>query len=652
MRPTGILARCGFLLCLLFWAGALRAQHPRGPVELTITPLPDPPEAMIERARDDQIALSAYIHGLANATLRQEQIAGVVIAVVRGSAILHLSGHGIGRLPNQPPDPWTTRFRVGSISKTVTYVALMRLVAQGKLTLEDPVNAHLPARLRLPQTGGAEPILIRHLLSHTAGFEDSALGHLFVRDPARLLSPEDYLLRHRPARVRPPGAEAVYSNYGIALLGAVIAHVSGRSYIEQVEATLLRPLGMRHASFREPLPDGHPAALSPAECEELAQGFRRVAGHFVPGEFEHLAHGAAAGGLSASAADMARWMSMLLGTGELDGMRVLDKAGARRLAQPLHRNAAGVAAIGHGFLTGQYGPAPVYGHSGATLMFHSAMELLPEQRLGVFVSANSDNARLPVAKLARLIIEHLHPELRPAPIAEPTPVVDTRPWSGEYRSNRRNFSSAEKLFTSLGAGVQLQGAADGSLTLIRSSGATRYLPLGDGRFREIDGHGRLALRADGRFVIDPGIAVFEPVGRWQSHGLLALALLAAAGLSLARVGATAWRWWRLDWQPRGLAGLRVAVALVWLSALLALALALADAAVQGNELVYTFPGALLTGATRLLLLAALLSGVELAWTLKQWRRIEGWRPRIVALCGTTALLLTTALLIEWRLLPV
>lgn len=631
-------------------SGIAMAQHPRGPAHLQITPLPDQPEAPREVARDDPAALSAYIAGLAEATVAQEQIAGLVIAVVRGNVILHLSGHGLAQLPDRAPDPWTTRFRVGSISKTVTYVALLRLLAQGKLDLDDPVNAHLPAQLQLPASAWAEPLRIRHLLSHTAGFEDSALGHLFVRDPALLLSPEDYLLQHRPARVRPPGSEAVYSNYGIALLGAVIAHISGRSYIEQVEATLLRPLGMRHASFREPLPEGHPAALSLPEREELAQGFRRIDGRFVPGEFEHLAHGSAAGGLSASAADMARWMSMLLGAGELDGVRVLDKAGARRLAEPLHRNAAGVAAIGHGFLTGQYGPAPAYGHGGATLMFHSQMELLPQQRLGVFISANSDNARVAVGRLSRLIVEHLHPELRPAPLAVPANTVDTRAWSGEYRSNRRNFSSAEKLFTSLGAGVRLQGAADGSLTLIRRSGASVFLPLGDGVFRESDGHTRLALLADGRFTADPGVAIFEPVRWWQSHGLLLLVLLGAAALSLARIGATLWRWWRYDWLPRGLGGLRFGVALLWLSALSALGLALADATAQGTQLVYTYPGVLFTGATRLLLVAALLTLAELGWTLYHWRQIDGWRVRALAGLSSFGLLLSVAALYEWRLL--
>ncbi|MCU0754058.1 MAG: beta-lactamase family protein [Xanthomonadales bacterium] len=638
------------LLMVCCWSlSAALAQHPRGPAELQITPLPDPPAAPVERARDDPAGLSAYLHGLAEATLAQEQIAGLVIAVVRGNSILHLSGHGLAHLPDRPPDPWTSRFRVGSISKTVTYVALMRLIAQGRLQLDDPVNLHLPAVLQLPLESGAEPIRIRHLLSHTAGFEDSALGHLFVRDPARLLTPEQYLQRHRPAQVRPPGAEAVYSNYGITLLGAVIAERSGRSYIDQVEATLLRPLGMRHAGFREPLPEDHPAALSAVDADELVQGFRRIDGRFVPGEFEHLAHGAAAGGLSASAADLARWMSMLLGEGELDGVRVLDKAGARRLAMALHRNAPGVAAVGHGFLTGQYGPAPVYGHGGATLMFHSQMELLPQQGLGVFVSANSDNARAAVAKLSRLIVEHLHPELRPAPISAPAMVVDTRAWSGEYRSNRRNFSSAEKLFLSFGASVRLQGARDGSLTLIRAGAATHFLPVGEGVFRESDGHARLALLPARRFTTDPGLALFEPVGLWQSHGLLLLTLLAAAGLALARTGAAIWRWWQYDWLPRGLSAGRIAVALVWMSALSALGLALADALAQGTQLVYTYPGALFAGACRLLLFAALLTLVEFAWTIHRWRSLGNWRVRTVALAASSALLLTVAVLHEWRL---
>lgn len=76
-------------------SGIAMAQHPRGPAHLQITPLPDQPEAPREVARDDPAALSAYIAGLAEATVAQEQIAGLVIAVVRGNVILHLSGHGL-----------------------------------------------------------------------------------------------------------------------------------------------------------------------------------------------------------------------------------------------------------------------------------------------------------------------------------------------------------------------------------------------------------------------------------------------------------------------------------------------------------------------------------------------------------------------------
>lgn len=641
------------LVLALLLSSLAAAIEPRGAAQVTVTALDEPAPALIATAGEDLAALDAHVGGLARATLAHAQVAGLIIAVVRGGEVLHLSGHGIANADGQAPDPERSLFRVGSISKTFTYVALMQLVDAGQLALEDPVNQHLPEALQLPDAGYAEPLRIRHLLSHTGGFEDSALGHLFVRDPAQMLTPEAYLLQHRPARVRAPGVVAVYSNYGVALLGAVIAHRSGRSYIEQVETALLSPLAMQHASFREPLPEGHVASLPAPLRADVASGFRRVDGRFVAGEFEHVAHGAAAGGLSATAADMARWMRMLLKGGELRGVRVLSEASTRLLAKPLHYNAPGVAPVAHGFLTGQYETAPGFGHGGATLLFHSAMELLPEQRLGVFVSANSDNARVPVAKLARLIIEFLHPELAPAPLAAVTIAREDAPLAGQYRSNRRHFSSAEKLFTSVGAAVELKVQTDGSLLLQRASGVTRYLPLGGGRYREAEGHGRLQVLGDApssRFVTDPGVAVFERVGVWESHTLLLLTLLAAAGISILRLVTAGWRWWRLDRLPDGLGRLRLGVGLLWLTALTAFGLALADAAAQGSLLVYSYPGGLLSGAMRLLQGAALLTLVELVWTLLAWKPLAHWQPRSIALISSALLLLAVAQLAEWRLL--
>ena len=99
----------------------------------------------------------------------------------------------------------------------------MQLVEDGKLSLDDPINDHLPPELRIPDEGFHKPILVRHLMTHTAGFEDS-IQSLFVHDPTRLLPLDQSLAVHRVHRVREPGTLAVYSNYGAALAGALVAN--------------------------------------------------------------------------------------------------------------------------------------------------------------------------------------------------------------------------------------------------------------------------------------------------------------------------------------------------------------------------------------------------------------------------------------------
>ena len=152
-----------------------------------------------------------------------------------------------------------TLFRVGSISKTPVWIAIMQLVEEGKLSLDDPINDRPPPALRIPDESFQKPILIRHLMTHTAGFEDS-LEDLFVHHPARLLALDESLAAHRVHRVREPGTLAVYSNYGAALAGALVAHITGEPWQDYAEGHILRPLGMPTATYREPYPDSIAAA--------------------------------------------------------------------------------------------------------------------------------------------------------------------------------------------------------------------------------------------------------------------------------------------------------------------------------------------------------------------------------------------------------
>ena len=150
--------------------------------------------------------------------------------------------------PARTVDPEKSLFRIGSISKTFTWLLLLRLVEEGKVKLDAPINDYLPDRLKIPAQGFSKPILVRDLLAHTVGFEDTGFGHLFKKDPAKLLSPKDYVVAHRPNRVREPGQFSTYSNYGVMLAGAIIANIRGKDIETVADEELFRPIGMSNSS--------------------------------------------------------------------------------------------------------------------------------------------------------------------------------------------------------------------------------------------------------------------------------------------------------------------------------------------------------------------------------------------------------------------
>src|SRR5690606_28561398 len=133
-------------------------------------------------------------------------------------------------------------------------ITVMNAVEAGALGLDDPVNDYLPPDLRIPDDGFEQPIRVRDLMTHSPGFEDHALGVLFVRDPARVRPLDEFLREERPLRVREPGTVSSYSNYGVGLAGEIVSRIDGVPWQEVVEREILRPLGLEHTSVREPYP--------------------------------------------------------------------------------------------------------------------------------------------------------------------------------------------------------------------------------------------------------------------------------------------------------------------------------------------------------------------------------------------------------------
>lgn len=606
----------------------------------------------------EDAGLAAYVDGLVEGIRARAGIAGVIVAVVKDDRVMLATGHGDAVIePRRPADGDTTMFRIGSISKTFTYTAAMQLVERGVLTLDDPVNQHLPEAIRVPDDGFAEPVLVRHLLTHTAGFEDRALGHLFVRDPALDRPLDEYLARHRPARVRAPGVTAIYSNYSVALLGALVAHVSGLPFERYVEQHLTGPLAMRHTSFREPLTEADARRIDPALAADIATGYRRAGGTFVAGEFEYIAHGAPAGSASSTAIDMARWMRVHLNGGELDGVRILSNDNTRRMRDILFRNAPDVAGIGHGFLTDQYGPYAAYGHGGATLYFHSGMALLPDRRLGVFVSANTDNARAPVRDLVRLIIEHLLPDARPTPVATPMTTEQLARVAGTYRGDRRPHTTAEKLVLSLGSDLTVTPAGDSALRIDGGSEPTQVVATGPISFQSPETGRRIQFLADASgaitgFADGSGIATFSRVAPLERAETLYVLLGLTAFIAVARLAPRRAVPARKSPRPGlgAVKALTTLAALIWLAFVVMIVVAAVTMASQGSALVYTYPTQPFLWALGLATAAAAVTALELVAIFPVLRSRWHTVPKLRYLLGVALLSLTVYVLWTWHLI--
>lgn len=482
----------GAALALL--AAPVFAQAPApvisAPTETAAPPAPDQ-------------TLEPFVDGVVETAMHTQRIAGVGVVVVRDGRVALLKGYGVADENGRPVDPERTLFRVASISKTFTWIALMQLVEEGRIDLEKPANDYLPPQLRIPDEGYTQPILVRHLLTHSAGFEDIVAGHLFIPDPMLAVPLVDALARHRPHRVRAPGAASVYSNYGAALAGAIVQNVSGQPFEERVEVKILTPLGLQSTTFREPYPlalvqgRGLPSPMAPALAADLSQGFRWSGGAFIKQPFEYVVQFAPAGAVSTTPADMGRYLAALMSGGQ--GVLRPSTVDLFAREKPLSTNAPGVNGVAYGMLQ-SHSPKGwrAWGHGGDTLRFHSELAIYPDLKLGVFVTTNTTSGGALRDFLPGAIADRIggaNPAFAPTPQPDAARIADLHRFAGSYLVDRRSYTNAERAFCLVNCAIGVSASADGQLIFSNGAGTSRLAPLdfvdrGNGlivhRFRNLD----------------------------------------------------------------------------------------------------------------------------------------------------------------------
>jgi len=221
--------------------------------------------------------LEAFVDGVVKAAMARDHIAGATVAIVQDGQVVLKKGYGFASLsPQRRVDSDRTLFRVGSISKTFTWIALMNEVEAGRIRIDAPANLYLPERLQIRDQGFRTPVRVTNLMDHSPGFEDRMLGHLFERNYDRVRPLAEYLRQERPRRVAAPGAVSSYSNYGAALAGEMLVYVTGKPFETLIEDEILRPLAMSRTTFREPHPAkaGLPAPMSAALAKDVSDGYR------------------------------------------------------------------------------------------------------------------------------------------------------------------------------------------------------------------------------------------------------------------------------------------------------------------------------------------------------------------------------------------
>jgi CubicO group peptidase (beta-lactamase class C family)/D-alanyl-D-alanine dipeptidase len=319
-----------------------------------------------------------------------------------------------------------TTYRIGSVSKLFTDIAIMQLVEKGALDLDEPVSTYLPDFL--PDNPFVTPITLRLLMSHSSGLvREPPVGNYFATNEPTLEATVKSL--NTTTLVYAPGSKVQYSNAGIAVVGRVLEKVSERPFAEALKENILQPLGMANSAFT---PDARVIRNLPEAYMWSYQGDRTVAPTFELGM-------SPAGSMYSSMSDLALFMDALIKRGEGSDGRLLNKKTLETMWTPQSTIQSGRnRSFGIGFGLGELDGERSVEHGGAIYGFATQLKVLPDRKVGVAVATNLDMANGAINRIAdhalRVLLAQQDGNAPPAyKISAPVSATTAQEMAGLYK---------------------------------------------------------------------------------------------------------------------------------------------------------------------------------------------------------------------------
>jgi CubicO group peptidase (beta-lactamase class C family) len=448
----------------------------------------------------DSAEMEAFLDVLMAKDMEEHNIPGAAVSVVKDGKLFFAKGYGYADLENKiPVDAEQTIFPTGSAGKPFTWTAVMQLAEQGKLDLDADVNTYLD--FPIPDTYPA-PITLKHLMTHTAGFEDRSFEN-FTWDADGLMPVGEWLASHIPARVRPPGEVAAYSNYGGELAGYIVARVSGQPYEQYIQEHIFDPLGMAGSTARYPVP--------PELVARVSLGYWDIDGipqavPSIPDDYMAQTAMVPAGGHVSSVTDMARFMIAHLQGGfygdASTGIRILEEATVRQMQRTLYTPDPHILGTAYGFFDFSDNGQRTIGHTGGTLGFTTMLLLLPDQNLGVYVVYNHNNSGELTTQhfgFQRAFFDHYYPAPEFESIQPPADFKERASrFAGAYKNARSAYTTFEKFGNLMSSPIEITDPGDGMLFLVISGIEVRLVEVEPLYFRQVDGPFGVVFREDDR----------------------------------------------------------------------------------------------------------------------------------------------------------